>query len=155
MRWEERADGGGHLGWAVGTEPGWTGVSRASGDGPALRHPSRPQVVIMRDYQHLNVVEMYKSYLVGEELWVLMEFLQGGALTDIISQVRWAAGGRGPWRWLPHHCPGWGLRQPQAQQTWGAYQIALSAHCLFGLIDTGFSGEREDKVAPVSTRALS
>lgn len=49
-----------------------------------------PQVVIMRDYQHLNVVEMYKSYLVGEELWVLMEFLQGGALTDIISQVRWA-----------------------------------------------------------------
>lgn len=46
------------------------------------------EVVIMRDYQHLNVVEMYKSYLVGEELWVLMEFLQGGALTDIISQVR-------------------------------------------------------------------
>lgn len=45
----------------------------------------------MRDYQHLNVVEMYKSYLVGEELWVLMEFLQGGALTDIISQVRWAS----------------------------------------------------------------
>ncbi|XP_006749645.2 serine/threonine-protein kinase PAK 6 [Leptonychotes weddellii] len=46
------------------------------------------EVVIMRDYQHLNVVEMYKSYLVGEELWVLMEFLQGGALTDIVSQVR-------------------------------------------------------------------
>ncbi|KAM5235304.1 serine/threonine-protein kinase PAK 6 isoform 2-T2 [Ctenodactylus gundi] len=46
------------------------------------------EVVIMRDYQHINVVEMYKSYLVGEELWVLMEFLQGGALTDIISQVR-------------------------------------------------------------------
>lgn len=68
--------------------------------------PPAPQVVIMRDYQHLNVVEMYKSYLVGEELWVLMEFLQGGALTDIISQVRWAAGGRGPKCWLPHHCPG-------------------------------------------------
>ncbi|NXT96753.1 PAK6 kinase, partial [Anhinga rufa] len=46
------------------------------------------QVVIMRDYQHVNVVEMYKSYLVGEELWVLMEFLQGGALTDIVSQIR-------------------------------------------------------------------
>ncbi|CAM5151332.1 unnamed protein product [Natator depressus] len=46
------------------------------------------EVVIMRDYQHINVVEMYKSYLVGEELWVLMEFLQGGALTDIVSQIR-------------------------------------------------------------------
>lgn len=43
----------------------------------------------MRDYQHVNVVEMYKSYLVGEELWVLMEFLQGGALTDIVSQIRY------------------------------------------------------------------
>ncbi|KAM9278130.1 serine/threonine-protein kinase PAK 6 isoform 2-T2 [Morus bassanus] len=46
------------------------------------------EVVIMRDYQHVNVVEMYKSYLVGEELWVLMEFLHGGALTDIVSQIR-------------------------------------------------------------------
>ncbi|NWY07204.1 PAK6 kinase, partial [Nothoprocta ornata] len=46
------------------------------------------EVVIMRDYQHVNVVEMYKSYLVGEELWVLMEFLPGGALTDIVSQIR-------------------------------------------------------------------
>ncbi|KAM8920978.1 serine/threonine-protein kinase PAK 6 [Pelodytes ibericus] len=46
------------------------------------------EVVIMRDYQHANVVEMYKSYLVGEELWVLMEFVQGGALTDIVSQTR-------------------------------------------------------------------
>ncbi|XP_053553879.1 serine/threonine-protein kinase PAK 6 [Bombina bombina] len=46
------------------------------------------EVVIMRDYQHPNVVEMYRSYLVGDELWVLMEFVQGGALTDIVSQTR-------------------------------------------------------------------
>lgn len=72
--------------------------------------PSWLQVVIMRDYQHLNVVEMYKSYLVGEELWVLMEFLQGGALTDIVSQVRWAAGRVGPRHWLPHYCPGRAVR---------------------------------------------
>lgn len=81
----------------------------------------------MRDYQHLNVVEMYKSYLVGEELWVLMEFLQGGALTDIISQVRWAAGGLGPKCWLPPPLPWKGSRQPRAQQTWGNYPIVLSS----------------------------
>nr|XP_033808223.1 serine/threonine-protein kinase PAK 6 [Geotrypetes seraphini]XP_033808224.1 serine/threonine-protein kinase PAK 6 [Geotrypetes seraphini]XP_033808225.1 serine/threonine-protein kinase PAK 6 [Geotrypetes seraphini]XP_033808226.1 serine/threonine-protein kinase PAK 6 [Geotrypetes seraphini] len=46
------------------------------------------EVVIMRDYQHVSVVEMYKSYMVAEELWVLMEFLEGGALTDILSQTR-------------------------------------------------------------------
>lgn len=33
------------------------------------------EVVIMHDYQHLNVLKMYKSYLVIEELWVLVEFL--------------------------------------------------------------------------------
>ncbi|XP_035247670.1 serine/threonine-protein kinase PAK 6 isoform X2 [Anguilla anguilla] len=46
------------------------------------------EVVIMRDYQHKNVVEMYKSALVEEELWVIMEYLQGGALTNIVSETR-------------------------------------------------------------------
>uniref|UniRef100_A0A915PZ84 non-specific serine/threonine protein kinase n=1 Tax=Setaria digitata TaxID=48799 RepID=A0A915PZ84_9BILA len=46
------------------------------------------EVVIMRDYEHPNVVEMYGSYLVGDELWVLMEYMEGGALTDIITQIR-------------------------------------------------------------------
>lgn len=43
----------------------------------------------MRDYHHENVVEMYNSYLVGDELWVVMEFLEGGALTDIVTHTRW------------------------------------------------------------------
>lgn len=28
----------------------------------------------MRDYHHDNVVDMYNSYLVSDELWVVMEF---------------------------------------------------------------------------------
>nr|XP_046222690.1 serine/threonine-protein kinase PAK 6-like isoform X1 [Oncorhynchus gorbuscha] len=56
--------------------------------------PSRPyssydlKVVIMRDYQHRNVVEMFKSALVEEELWVIMEYIEGGALTNIVSETR-------------------------------------------------------------------
>uniref|UniRef100_A0A8R1XWR7 non-specific serine/threonine protein kinase n=1 Tax=Onchocerca volvulus TaxID=6282 RepID=A0A8R1XWR7_ONCVO len=46
------------------------------------------EVLIMRDYEHPNIVEMYGSYLVGDELWVLMEYMEGGALTDIITQMR-------------------------------------------------------------------
>ncbi|KAJ0022303.1 hypothetical protein NQD34_009793 [Periophthalmus magnuspinnatus] len=46
------------------------------------------EVVIIRDYHHDNVVEMYNSYLVGDELWVVMEFLEGGALTDIVTHTR-------------------------------------------------------------------
>lgn len=53
----------------------------------------------MRDYRHDNVVEMYNSYLVGDELWVVMEFLEGGALTDIVTHTRYCgqpAGSRAP-----------------------------------------------------------
>ena len=46
------------------------------------------QVVIMRDYHHPNIVEMYDSFLVQDELWVVMEFLEGGALTDIVTHAR-------------------------------------------------------------------
>jgi len=42
----------------------------------------------MRDYHHSNIVEMYDSYLVEDELWVVMEFLEGGALTDIVTHSR-------------------------------------------------------------------
>ncbi|KAF6205314.1 hypothetical protein GE061_019484 [Apolygus lucorum] len=46
------------------------------------------EVVIMRDYHHPNIVDMYESYLVGDELWVVMEYLEGGALTDIVTHAR-------------------------------------------------------------------
>lgn len=46
------------------------------------------EVVIMREYHHSNIVEMYDSFLVADELWVVMEFLEGGALTDIVTHSR-------------------------------------------------------------------
>ena len=42
----------------------------------------------MRDYHHPNIVEMHDSFLVEDELWVVMEFLEGGALTDIVTHAR-------------------------------------------------------------------
>lgn len=42
----------------------------------------------MRDYQYENVVEMYNSYLVGDEFWVVMEFLEGGVFIDIVIYIR-------------------------------------------------------------------
>lgn len=49
------------------------------------------QVVVMRDYHHPNIVDMYNSYLVNDELWVVMEFMEGGALTDIVTNTRYKA----------------------------------------------------------------
>ncbi|XP_078491955.1 serine/threonine-protein kinase PAK 4 [Ciona intestinalis] len=46
------------------------------------------EVVIMRDYHHENIVDMYSSFLVDDELWVVMEYMEGGALTDIVTRTR-------------------------------------------------------------------
>lgn len=46
------------------------------------------QVVAMRENHHENIVDMYDSYLVGDELWVVMELLEGGPLTNIVTQSR-------------------------------------------------------------------
>lgn len=42
----------------------------------------------MRDYHHSHIVEMFDSFLVQDELWVVMEYLEGGALTDIVTHAR-------------------------------------------------------------------
>ena len=43
----------------------------------------------MRDYHHPHIVDMDESFLVNDELWVVMEFLEGGALTDIVTHNRY------------------------------------------------------------------
>jgi len=43
------------------------------------------EIIIMRESTHPNIVNFNDSYLVKEELWVVMEFMEGGSLTDVID----------------------------------------------------------------------
>ena len=45
------------------------------------------EVVIMRDYHHPNIINMLDAFLVHDELWVVMEYLEGGSLTDIVTSL--------------------------------------------------------------------
>jgi hypothetical protein len=45
------------------------------------------EIGIMREMDHPQIVKYFESYLVGKDrLWVVMEFMGGGCLTDVLDQ---------------------------------------------------------------------
>ena len=43
------------------------------------------EIAMMKVNQHENIVQYIDSYMNGQDLWIVMEYLDGGALTDLLT----------------------------------------------------------------------
>ncbi|NWW71353.1 PAK1 kinase, partial [Climacteris rufus] len=50
------------------------------------------EILVVRDKKNPNIVTYLDSYLVNEDLWLLLEYMDGGSLAQVVRKIRMTVG---------------------------------------------------------------
>ncbi|XP_074385899.1 serine/threonine-protein kinase PAK 1-like [Zonotrichia albicollis] len=79
----------------------YKGLDRATGGEVAIKKMSLRgqnreravnEILLLKDKKNPNIVKFLDSFLVDGDLWLVMEFMDGGTLQDVVRQTRMAEG---------------------------------------------------------------
>ncbi|NWX27916.1 PAK3 kinase, partial [Notiomystis cincta] len=79
----------------------YKGLDRATGGEVAIKKMSLRgqnreravnEILVLKDKKNPNIVNSLNSFLVDEDLWLVMEYMDGGTLQDVVRETRMAEG---------------------------------------------------------------
>uniref|UniRef100_A0A8D2PMQ7 non-specific serine/threonine protein kinase n=1 Tax=Zosterops lateralis melanops TaxID=1220523 RepID=A0A8D2PMQ7_ZOSLA len=77
---------------SVSDQAAWVAIKQVN----LQKQPQKEQIInellVVRDNKDPNIVNYSDSYLVGDKLWIIMEYMDGGPLSSVIKEVRMAEG---------------------------------------------------------------
>jgi p21-activated kinase 1 len=84
FRWKFSASGGVYTAYQLGTN-----VSVAIKQMNLEKQPKQDliinEILVMKSSRHPNIVNYIDSFLHKGDLWVVMEYMEGGSLTDVVT----------------------------------------------------------------------
>ncbi|XP_076322047.1 serine/threonine-protein kinase Pak-like [Tachypleus tridentatus] len=70
-------------------ETGWTvAVKKIYLSQQSYKEDVITELLVLREIKHPNVISYLDSYLIGDELWVIMEYLGIGSLDNVLTKTR-------------------------------------------------------------------
>ncbi|XP_076322015.1 uncharacterized protein LOC143231358 [Tachypleus tridentatus] len=70
-------------------ETGWTvAVKKITLSQQLYKEDVITELLVLREIKHPNVISYLDSYLIGDELWVIMEYLGIGSLDNVLTKTR-------------------------------------------------------------------